>query len=91
MDAKLRYASAFLKHYKKRITPSVALQKKVQERMIMLTINPRHPLLHDHPLKGDQSGRRSFSITGDIRVIYRIVDETIELLDIGTHNQVYTQ
>ncbi len=89
MDAKLRYASAFLKHYKKRIAPSLALQKKVQERIYMLISNPRHPMLRDHPLKGDQSGRRSCSITGDIRVIYRVVDDSIEFLDIGTHNQVY--
>lgn len=70
--------------------PSLALQKKVQERIGMLITNPRHPLLHDHSLKGDLSGRRSCSITGDIRVIYRIADDSIEFLDIGTHNQVYT-
>ena len=52
--------------------------------------NPTYPLLNDHALKGDQSGRRSFSITGDIRVIYRKMDEsTVLLLDIGSHNQVY--
>lgn len=89
MDARIRYASVFLKHYKKRVASSSALQSKLEERLAMLLTNPLHPLLHDHPLKGNQSGRRAFSVTGDVRVIYRIVDKTIELLDIGTHNQVY--
>lgn len=35
-------------------------------------------------------GKRSFNITGDIRVVYREIDKnTVEFLDIGTHPQVY--
>lgn len=55
----------------------------------MLLANSRNPLLHDHQLKGGKSGYRSCSITGDIRLLYRITGDIIELLDIGTHNQVY--
>lgn len=62
----------------------------MKERLSMFITNPRHPLLHDHALKGNRSGHRSFSVTGDIRIIYRVIDDAIELLDIGTHNQVYT-
>lgn len=32
----------------------------------------------------------AFSVTGDIRVIYRMLSEDeAELFDIGSHNQVY--
>src|SRR3989339_42232 len=74
-DVNVRYASAFRKHYKKRIDPFPTLQTKFEERVEMLLTNPRNPLLHDHPLKGAKSGSRSCSITGDIRVVYRKKDE----------------
>lgn len=47
-------------------------------------------MLNDHQLTGDLEGKRAFNITGDIRVVYRQIDEeAIEFLDIGSHNQVY--
>lgn len=56
----------------------------------MFINNPNHPLLHDHLLRGTKKGLRAFSVAGDIRVVYRRPNtDTIELLDIGSHNQVY--
>lgn len=89
MDANLQFASKFRKHLTRRIAGTPSLRNKFDTRLTLFLDNPRNPLLNDHTLKGDQSGRRSFSITGDIRVIYRKTDDTIILLDIGTHNQVY--
>ena len=89
MDVNVRYASAFRKHYPKRIKPFPALHAKFEERLSMLLTNSRNPLLHDHELKGNKVGCRSCSITGDIRLLYRVINDVIELLDIGTHNQVY--
>ena len=45
--------------------------------------------LNDHGLKGNTRMYRAWSVTGDIRVIYRETDEYYEFLDIGSHNQVY--
>lgn len=60
------------------------------ERIHLFSINPYDPILKDHALKGHLIGKRSFSVTGDIRVIYRYIDETtVLLLQIGSHNQVY--
>lgn len=84
------FASTFRKHFAKRIANVPMFRKKFDARLSFFLNNPNHPLLHDHPLKGDQSGRRSFSVTGDIRVIYKRTEDTIIFLDIGTHNQVYT-
>jgi len=46
-------------------------------------------LLQDHLLMGKLEGYRAFSVTGDIRVVYYIHDQTAYFVDIGTHNQVY--
>ena len=45
--------------------------------------------LYDHSLTGKLSGKRAFSIAGDIRVVYIELEEVIVFLDIGSHNQVY--
>lgn len=51
---------------------------------------PFHPSLHNHPLTGNLVGYRAFSVTGDYRVIFRLLDaETVKLVDIGRHQHVY--
>lgn len=66
------------------------IRTKFSERLLLFLKNPKHLFLKDHALKGDLHGRRSFSVTGDVRVIYRKLDQhTILLLRVGSHNQVY--
>ncbi|MFA6305118.1 MAG: type II toxin-antitoxin system RelE/ParE family toxin [Candidatus Gracilibacteria bacterium] len=66
------------------------IQEKFENRLEIFIKTPSHPLLKNHTLKGNLLGLRAFSITGDYRVLYRIVDRlTVKLIDIGTHNQVY--
>lgn len=89
MAANHLFALTFRKHFAKRIANSPSLRKKFDARLILFFDNSSNPLLNDHPLKGDQSGRRAFSVTGDVRVVYRKTDDTITFLDIGSHNQVY--
>ena len=84
---KAEYSKRFVKDYRK-------LSNKIQEafnlRLILFLNNPKQSLLHDHSLTGKMSTRRAFSVTGDIRVIYRYVDsDKIALLRIGKHSQVY--
>ena len=43
----------------------------------------------DHPLKGNMAGFREFHISGDILVIYRTTNATLELIRIGTHSQLF--
>ncbi len=81
--------SHFKKSYKKRIFPNKDLIKKVHDRLELFKQDPTFPILKDHSLIGDMKEFRSFSITGDIRIIYYLEDNTVWLYDIGTHNQVY--
>jgi addiction module RelE/StbE family toxin len=85
----IKYNESFDKHYKKRISSNRSLVVRAKERIDIFVKNPNDPILKDHPLKGKSKGFRAFSITGDIRVIYQIIEGTAYFFDIGTHNQVY--
>jgi len=43
----------------------------------------------DHSLSGEWKDTREFHISGDLLVIYRIENSTLQLLRIGTHSQLF--
>jgi len=86
---KIEYHRQFLKHFKKRIAPHSQLVSKFEERLRLKMTDPKNPVLHDHQLLGSKSEYRSFSVTGDTRVVYRVEGDVLRLYDIGTHAQVY--
>lgn len=80
----------FLRYYKKRIKPNPKLVSKYSERLHLWEKDRTNPTLKDHQLTGNKSEYRSFWITGDIRVTYKIIKtDTAEFYNIGSHNQVY--
>jgi len=85
----LRRHKQFSKNYKKRILSHSRLDKRFEERLELFLRDRLNPILKDHKLSGSMEGLRAFSVSGDIRVVYRIAGEVIELYDIGSHNQVY--
>lgn len=44
---------------------------------------------YDHTLKGEWSDFREFHVSGDLLVIYQIENQTIKLVRLGTHNQLF--
>jgi len=84
---KILFGDRFQKKFK--ILP-VKIQKQFEKRISLFMENHSHPLLKAHALKGYLTGYRAFSVTGDYRVIYRLIDrETVKLVDMGTHSQIY--
>ncbi len=79
----------FEKHYLKRILPHKKLDAEFERRLGLFLTNQRGYPLDDHALTGKLTGKRAFSITADVRVIYEETETTIIFLDIGTHAQVY--
>lgn len=79
----------FEKHYKQRIKPYLKLSRQFSERYKLFLAGERGKPLDDHALSGGLQGRRAFSITGDVRVIYIEQADQIIFLDVGTHSQVY--
>lgn len=86
---KIAYHKQFVKHFKQRIIPHPSFDRQYKRKLKLFQEDRGHPFLADHPLHGDMEGYRSFSITGDIRVVYRIEGNVFHFYDIGTHNQVY--
>lgn len=86
---KVEFTHKFIKIFKNRISSRQSIHKKFDERVLLFSKDQKDPILKDHELRGDFDGYRSFSITGDIRVIYYIKNDTAYFVDIGTHNQVY--
>ncbi len=79
----------FIKHFRQRIAPKPKLVVQFGRRLTELVEGRPSDLLKDHSLSGAMHGLRAFSVTGDIRVIYRESEHERRLLDIGSHNQVY--
>jgi addiction module RelE/StbE family toxin len=86
---KIQYHREFLKSYKKRVAPYPKLELQFKKQLEKLILNSNDPSLRDHKLTGKKKNFRAFSVSGDIRVIYLIVENSIWLYDIGSHNQVY--
>lgn len=90
MAVKILYSRTFLKHFKKRIVRNQKLSSEFDKRIILFSEDKNYPVLKNHRLSGIKSHLRSFSITGDIRVLYQqISDGEVILIDIGSRNQVY--
>lgn len=79
----------FRHHFKKRIAPNPKLIKQFEARLKLFLKDRKNPVLKDHRLVGKQKNFRAFSITGDVRVIYRVQGRVVRFYDVGTHNQVY--
>ncbi len=81
------YARRFVRNFK-RLPP--ALKERVRERQTIFIVDRQHYLLRDHALQGKLLGYRSFSITGDISVLYEAISvSTLRFIDIGTHHELY--
>ena len=82
--------SNFKKSYTKRFRHNKKIVIKINRRIDLFRNDPKNPILDEHSLKGSKIGYRSFSITGNIRIIYLpIYPSKVLFYDIGTHNQVY--
>ena len=81
---------SYKKSFKKRIAKNPKLVSQVGERVKLFQQNPNDPILHNHQLIGVKKDLSSFSITGNIRIIYILISKDKAIfLDIGSHNQVY--
>ena len=66
-------------------------QERVRERIALFANDKFHPLLNNHPLCGKYQGYHSINIDGDLRAIYRELNQdTTYFIEIGTHNRLYS-
>ena len=77
----------FEKQYRKL---PIRLREKVNVRLVLFATDPFNSVLENHPLSGKYKDCRSINITGDLRAIYEeVAPDTVRLLLIGTHHELY--
>ncbi len=63
---------------------------KFFERVEVFSKDRKNSVLKDHALHHELQGLRSFSVTGDIRVVYKVIgNNTFQFIQIGTHSELY--
>lgn len=68
------------------------LEKIIFQRIKWFKKNPNDTRLKNHALKKRMKGKFSFSITDDIRIVYKWLGKnTVRFLAIGGHKKVYTR
>lgn len=85
----VKFAKSFEKSYAKRVLHNKKLKKAFEKRYELFVAGERGAPLNDHRLTGKMAGKRSFSVTGDVRIIYIEEVDCHRFLDVGTHTQVY--
>ncbi len=78
----------FEKQYKKL---EKKIQRKVQEKLKLFSENPFDSRLNNHPLKGKYTDYRSINITGDLRAIYKFINQDkCVFVIIDNHSNLYS-
>ncbi|SMP06736.1 mRNA-degrading endonuclease (mRNA interferase) YafQ, toxin component of the YafQ-DinJ toxin-antitoxin module [Desulfurobacterium pacificum] len=84
---RLIFTESYLKREKKFIKKHPELLERYKKVLRLLELNPNHPSLRLHKLKGKLSGKYSVSITMSYRIIltFAVTEKGIVLIDIGSH------
>ena len=79
----------FLKEYRKiKLTDKLYL-KYLIFISILLKDEILPPEAKDHPLRGEYLDYREFHISGDLLIVYRVKDGTLQLIRIGSHSEIF--
>ncbi len=80
----------FHKNFKKQYKKLRAIQKKIDERLVLFMKDPFNPILNNHALGGEYEGYRSINITGDYRGLYELINNDVAyFMTIDTHSNLY--
>jgi mRNA interferase YafQ len=91
----LVFSQSFKRAFKTTIKRQPDLKSKIEAKLRLLADDPYNPMLRTHKLKGKLSGAWAFSVEYNCRIIFNFEpnpetkEEEINLIDIGTHDEVY--
>jgi addiction module RelE/StbE family toxin len=68
---------------------SAKVKMQTEKRTALYMKDRFHPLLRMHALRGEYEGCFSINVNADVRVIFYLDGDTIHLLRVGTHAQLY--
>ncbi len=80
----------FRKSFQKDFAKCAAkIQSQTEERVALFISDRFNPLLNYHALRGDYVNCYSINVTADFRIIFHVDSDTMHLMRIGTHSQLY--
>ncbi len=86
----IEYSKTFQKQLAK---APAAILKAFKKRRSLFLVDPLHPMLHNHKVKGAYEGMKSINVTGDWRALFRErevgTNKVIIFEFLGTHSQLY--
>ncbi len=91
----LVFSPSFKRAFKTIIKRQPDLKPKIETKLRLLADDPYNPTLRTHKLKGKLSGAWACSVEYNCRIIFSFElnpetqEEEINLIDIGTHDEVY--
>ena len=91
----LVWDNSFKRAFKRLIRKNPQLKTKIFVVLELLVENPYNPILKAHKLKGKLEGLWACWVEYDCRIVYTFKsndnsqEESILLIDIGTHDEVY--
>lgn len=83
----LHFHRQFTKQLKKLTEKERAL---VKERLELFLLDPYHPRLRNHSLRGKYLGYRSIDIRPDIRAIFKHHGDDAIFVQLGSHNKLFS-
>lgn len=91
MTYRLIYTNSYLRRAKKFLKKHPQILGQYEKTLQLLELNPHHPSLRLHGLRGPLSGLSSVSINMSYRIVLELIiqDRDIILVDIGHHGRVY--
>ncbi len=91
MTFKIIFPHSYIKRARNFIKKHPEIISQYEKTLKLLELNPHHPSLRLHPLKGKLKGLYSVSVNVSYRITLELIikDRTIILINIGTHEEIY--
>ena len=91
MTYKIVFTESYNKRARKFLKKHPDILKQYEKTLSLLELNPHHPSLRLHQLKGKLSDLHSVSINISYRITitFLITEKSIVPIDVGSHDEVY--
>ncbi|MCL5061872.1 MAG: type II toxin-antitoxin system mRNA interferase toxin, RelE/StbE family [Nitrospirae bacterium] len=86
---KLVFEKHFMRSTHKLVKNSSEIDDKLSRVLSLLQKDPFAPSLKTHSLSGRHKGKYACSLTYELRIVFKLYDDIVHLLDIGSHDEVY--
>jgi len=86
----ITFGPSFKRDYKRWIKQNPGKENLLKRLVDLFIIDPFHPLLKTHKLKGNLKDCYAFTVEYDLRIIFYFEDGVHAVfISMGTHDQVY--